>query len=494
MLDLNEIKILRSVEVSDQSNLIDGRHQTTDDRITVTSPIDGAPITTIPATQVRDVDAAVIAARAAYADGRWRKMPLAQRKAVLLRWADLIDAEALPLAVLGVRDNGTELAMALKAEPASCAQTIRYYAEAIDKVGGEIAPSADDRLGLIHRQPIGVIGVLTPWNFPLMIGAWKIGPALAMGNSVVLKPSESASLSLLRIATLALEAGLPSGVFNVVTGHGHEAGAALAGHDDVDALLFTGSGGTGRQLLMASAQSNLKPVYLELGGKSPNVIFDDTSDIEATCKAAIGAIFRNSGQTCVAGSRLLVQSGIKTEVLDRLVAMAESLRIGDPLDPANDIGAVHSHDQLKRNLDHVAAAQAAGVRLVTGGHSLHDAGSYMAPTIFDDVRPSDAIFRDEVFGPVLTVTTFDTEAEAIALANDSDLGLAAGVWTSNFDRANRMVRDLQAGVVHVNTYGGTDVTVPMGGVKQSGYGYDRSLRALDQVSHMKTAWMAVAPR
>lgn len=491
-MDINEIKSLRSDVIPPQSNLIDGQWRTADTRIDVISPIDGTVLTQISAGEGKDVNAAVAAARAAYADGRWRKMPPAKRKQILNDWAARIEAEALSIAVLGVRDNGTELSMALKAEPTSCAQTIRYYAEAIDKVGGEIAPTAPDRMGLIHREPIGVIGVLTPWNFPLMIGAWKIAPALAMGNSVVLKPSESASLSLLRIAELALEAGIPPGVFNVVTGHGHEAGAALAGHNGVDVLLFTGSGGTGRHLLTASAQSNLKPVYLELGGKSPNIIFDDTADLDAACKATIGAIFRNSGQTCVAGSRLLVQSSMKQQVVDQLVAQAEALRIGDPLDPANDVGAVHSQAQLERNLAHVANARGSGSKLVTGGQKLHEAGFYMAPTIFDDVAPTDSIFQEEVFGPVLTVTGFDTEAEALALANNSDLGLAAGVWTANFDRAHRMVREINAGVVHVNTYGGTDVTVPMGGVKQSGYGYDRSLRALDQVTHMKTAWMAVA--
>ena len=492
-MDVNDINKFRSLPVPTQSNLIDGRKTGAADRIDVISPIDGVAFTQIAAASGGDVDAAVAAARAAFDDGRWRAMAPGKRKAILNDWAALIDAEALSLAVLGVRDNGTELAMALKAEPTSCAQTIRYYAETIDKVGGEITPSGRDRMALIHREPIGVVGVLTPWNFPLMIGAWKIAPALAMGNSVVLKPSETASLSLLRIAELALEAGMPAGVFNVVTGHGHEAGAALAGHNDVDALLFTGSGGTGRRLLTASAQSNLKPVYLELGGKSPNIIFDDVADVDAACKAAIGAIFRNSGQTCVAGSRLLVHARIKEQVVESLVAQAEALRIGDPLDPTNDVGAVHSQAQLLRNLDHIAAAKAQGGKLVTGGHSLHDAGYYMAPTIFDDVAPTDAIFQEEIFGPVLTVTAFDTEAEAIALANDSSLGLAAGVWTANFDRAHRMVRDIQTGVVHVNTYGGTDVTVPMGGVKQSGYGYDRSLRALDQITHMKTAWMAISP-
>lgn len=490
-MEISDINRLRARPVPAQNNLIEGQDSPTDGRIEVSSPIDGKVLTDIAASQPSDVDAAVASARRAYADGRWRRMPPGKRRDVMAKWAALIEAEAQELAVLGVRDNGTELGMALKAEPASAAQTIRYYGEAIDKVGGEIVPTAEDKMCLVHRQPLGVVAVLVPWNFPMMIGAWKIAPAIAMGNSVVLKPSESASLSLRRMAELALDAGLPPGVLNVVTGYGHEAGAALAGHMDVNALLFTGSGRTGRHLLTASAQSNTKPVYLELGGKSPNIIFEDAPDLAAAAKAAVGAIFRNSGQVCVAGSRLLVANSVKDAVLDQIVSAAEALKVGDPLDPSNDIGAVHSEAQLAMNLAHVDKAKAAGAALVTGGTALHDEGYYMAPTIFDEVAPQSPLFQEEVFGPVLTVTSFETEEEALALANASDLGLAAGVWTSNLSRAHRMVREIEAGVVHVNTYGGTDHTIPMGGVKQSGYGYDRSLRALDQVSHMKSAVIAL---
>lgn len=490
-MNLNEINKIRARAVKPYHNLIDGKQHPTSGRIAVISPIDGQAFTDISASTAQDIDVAVASARQAFSDGRWCRMAPAKRRDIMIKWADLIAAEALELAVLGVRDNGTEIGMALKAEPGSAAQTIRYYAEAIDKVGGEVVPTADDKLCLVHRQPRGVIGALVPWNFPMMIGAWKIAPAIAMGNSVVLKPSETASLTLIRMAELALEAGLPPGVLNVVTGYGHDAGAALAGHMDVDALLFTGSGRTGRHLLGASAASNMKPVYLELGGKSPNIIFEDAPDLEAAAKAAVGAIFRNSGQTCVAGARLIVAASIKDKIVARIVRLAEALKIGDPLDPANDVGAVHSAAQLHINLSHIAAAKSTGAVLMTGGHALHDSGYYMAPTLFDNVAPENALFREEIFGPVLTVTSFDTEEEALALANASDLGLAAGVWTSNLSRAHRMIRAVQAGVVHVNTYGGTDHTIPMGGVKQSGYGYDRSLRALDQVSHMKAGLISL---
>ncbi len=490
-MDINEINRIRATQVNPAHNIVEGKQSPTTERINVVSPIDGQVFTEISASRAADVDMAVSSARKAYTDGRWRRMAPSKRRDVMNRWAQLIEAEAFPLAVLGVRDNGTEIAMALKAEPGSAAQTIRYYAEAIDKVGGEVIPTTEDKLCLVHREPLGVVAALVPWNFPMMIGAWKIAPAIAMGNSVVLKPSESASLTLIRMAELALEAGLPPGVLNVVTGYGHEAGAALAGHMDVDALLFTGSGGTGRHLLNASAASNMKPVYLELGGKSPNIVFADTPDLDVAAKAAVGAIFRNSGQTCVAGARLIAASSIKDQLLERIVSIAEALKIGDPLDPANDVGAVHSEAQLALNLSHVEKARSSGATLVTGGHALHEQGFYMAPTVFDAVAPTDALFREEVFGPVLTVTSFETEEEALALANASDLGLAAGVWTSDLSRAHRFVRDIQAGVVHVNTYGGTDHTIPMGGVKQSGYGYDRSLRALDQVTHMKSALIAL---
>lgn len=405
--------------------------------------------------------------------------------------ADRIEAEALELAVLGVRDNGTELAMALKAEPGSAAGTFRYYAEALDKVAGEIAPTAPDVLGLVHRMPVGVVGAIVPWNFPLMIGAWKLAPALAMGNSVVLKPAETASLSLLRLAQICAECGLPDGVLNVVTGSGAETGNALAHSMDVDVLAFTGSGPTGRRLLEASARSNLKRVYLELGGKSPNIVFADAPDLALAAKVSAMGIFRNSGQVCVAGSRLLVERSIHDEFVALLQREAEALRVGDPLAAGTQIGAVNSEAQMARNLSFMAGAEAEGGEIVTGGGRIleHTGGTYMAPTLVTGVRPEAALFREEVFGPVLAVTPFDTEAEALALANATDFGLASAVWTSNLSRAHRMVAGIRAGLVHVNTYGGADNTVPLGGVGQSGNGHDKSLHALEKYVDLKTAWI-----
>ena len=431
------------------------------------------------------------AARAAFEDGRWSRLAPAARKKVLHRIADRIEAEAVELAVLGVRDNGTEFNMALKAEPGSAAGTFRYYAEALDKVGGEIAPTAPDVLGLVHKAPVGVVGAIVPWNFPLMIGAWKLAPALAMGNSVVLKPAETASLSLLRLAQICADCGLPDGVLNVVTGSGAETGAALSMHMDVDVLTFTGSGGTGRRLLEASARSNLKRCYLELGGKSPNILFADAPDLKKAAKVSAAGIFRNSGQVCVAGSRLLVQADIHDEFVALLKAEAEALRVGDPLDLGTQIGAVNSEDQLARNLSFMDKVAPEGGEVITGGARIlaDTGGCYMAPTIVTGVSRDATLFQQEVFGPVLAVTKFETEEEALRLANATDFGLAAGVWTADLSRAHRMVGGIRAGVVHVNTYGGADNTVPLGGVGQSGNGHDKSLHALDKYVDLKTAWI-----
>lgn len=492
-LDQSVIDDLRTRTISPRSHFIDGRNVDASDgqRLDVISPIDGQILTTLARGTAADVDKAVASARRAFDNGVWATQPPAARKKVLTRLAELIEKEALALAVQGVRDNGTEISMAFKAESGSAAGTFRYYAEALDKIYGEIAPTEGRTLGLVHKEPVGVVGAILPWNFPLMIGAWKIAPALATGNSIVVKPAESASLSILRLAELAAEAGVPEGVFNVVTGKGSEVGEALALSMDVDILVFTGSGGVGRRLLEYSARSNLKRCYLELGGKSPNVVFADFEDLDHAAKVSAGGIFRNSGQVCVAGSRLLVERSIHDEFVDALCRHAGDLRVGDPLDLSSTVGAVHSQVQLEQDLRFVETALSEGADCALGGHRIlqETGGFYMEPTVMTNVVRNATLNQQEVFGPVLAVTSFETEAEAVDLANSTVYGLASGLWTSNLSRAHRMIRSIRAGVVHVNTYGGADGTVPLGGVGQSGNGHDKSLHALEKYVDLKTAWI-----
>jgi 4-(gamma-glutamylamino)butanal dehydrogenase len=493
IIDQAAIDALRDAPVSARKLFIAGQWTESDGGYSLesVSPLNGRPLATIAEATTPDVDRAVKAARLSFEKGVWSRAAPAERKKVLHRIADLIDKHTLELAVLGVRDNGTEISMALKAEPGSAAGTFRYYAEALDKVPGEIAPTADSVLALVHREPVGVVAAIVPWNFPLMIGAWKLAPALAAGNSVVLKPAELASLSLLRLAELCAEAGLPDGVLNVVTGRGAVTGEALAHHMDVDVLAFTGSGIVGRKLLQASALSNLKRVYLELGGKSPNIVFADAPNLDQAAKVSAAGIFRNAGQVCVAGSRLLVEKSIHHEFSVKLSAIAAQMRVGDPLDLKTESGAVTSAEQLAKNIGHVEKAVSEGASLATGGKRIleNTGGYFMAPTILNSVRPEMTIAQEEVFGPVLAVIPFADEAEALHIANGTKYGLASAVWTSNLSRAHRMVRSINAGVVHVNTYGGADNTVPLGGHRQSGNGHDKSLHALDKYVNLKTAWI-----
>lgn len=489
----DRINALREKIVPQQALFIDGKWVAAASGavLDVFSPLDGSRLTTIADAGAEDVARACYSARDAFEQGVWSRAAPAQRKKVLMKLAELIEAEALDLAVLGVRDNGTEIGMALKAEPASAAATFRYYAELVDKVYGEVAPTAENVLGLVHREPVGVVAAIVPWNFPLMIGAWKIAPALAAGNSVVLKPAETASLTLLRLAELAVQAGVPAGVLNVVTGRGPVAGEALGLSPEVDVLAFTGSGGVGRNLLEYSARSNLKRVYLELGGKSPNIVFADAPDLEKAAQVAAYGIFRNSGQVCIAGSRLLVEASIAESFGRRVAEIAQSMRLGDPLDLSTDAGAINSPAQLARNLGFVERARADGATVLTGGMQImtETGGWYMAPTVLADVRPEMDVAQNEVFGPVLAITPFETESDAVRIANGTDFALAAAVWTTDLSRAHRMVRRIHAGLVHVNTYGGSDLTVPLGGHRQSGNGHDKSTHALDKFTNLKSAWI-----
>lgn len=486
------IDALRNAPINPQKLLINGGwREGRGGNIATISPINGKAITTISAGTIDDVNDAVSAARLSFKSGVWSRSAPAFRKKILHNIADLLTEHALEVAVLGVRDNGTEINMALRGESESAAGTFRYYAEALDKVYGEVAPTDPNFLGMILHEPIGVVGAIVPWNFPLMIGAWKIAAALAAGNSVVLKPSEVASLTLLKLGEFAQQAGLPAGVLNIVTGKGSVVGAAMSEHMNIDVIGFTGSGGTGAKLMHASANSNMKQLFLELGGKSPNIIFSDTKNLQEAAKVSAAGIFRNSGEVCIAGSRLLVERSILEEFTETMINIANSYVVGDPLDLHSQIGAVTNHDQLMSDLDFVNCATKEGAQLLAGGSRLHkeSGGYYMQPTILGKVTSDMKIFQNEVFGPVLTITGFDSEEEALQLANSTKFGLSSGVWTADLSRAHKMIRGLQAGVVHVNTYGGADGTVPLGGVKQSGNASDKSLHAMYKYTNLKTAWI-----
>ena len=472
---------------------IDGTHRAalsgaTFQKIT---PIDGSTLVEVAACDERDVEVAVASARTAFESQVWSGRAPVQRKRILQRFAALIRQHRDELALLETLDMGKPIRDSLQVDVPSTARCIDWYAEAVDKIYGEVAPTGQGALATITREPVGVVAAIVPWNFPLIMAAWKIGPILAAGNSLILKPSEKSPLSAVRLAELAIEAGLPPGVFNVLPGYGGTAGKALASSMGVDAVAFTGSTATGKLVMEYAARSNLKRVGLECGGKSANIILADCADLDLAAQSAAEAIFFNQGQMCSAGSRLLVQRSIAEALLERVMAHAQKYVPGDPLDPATRLGALVDQAQLQRVQGYVESGLAEGATLALGGSRARESsgGFYLEPTIFTAVHPQMRIAREEIFGPVLSCLVFDDPQEAVNIANDTDYGLAAAVWSRDLGRAHRIARALRAGTVYVNCYDADDITVPFGGFKQSGLGRDKSLHAFDKYTELKTTWI-----
>lgn len=457
------------------------------------SPIDGHCLARVASCDQQDADLAVRNARTTFESGIWSALAPAQRKTILLRLADLMEAHRDELALLETLDMGKPIRFSLSVDVNNAARAIRWSAEAVDKIYDEIAPTAANEIGMITREPVGVVAAIVPWNFPLMMACWKLGPALAAGNSVILKPSEKSPLSAIRLGELALEAGLPPGVLNVLPGFGHTVGKALALHMDVDTLVFTGSTQVAKQLMVYAGQSNMKRVWLEAGGKSPNIIFADAPDLDAAAQAAAQAIAFNQGEVCTAGTRLLVEASIKDDLIQRVVNALKAWQPGHPLDPATTCGAIVDETQLERIIQYIEAGQQEGAQLVCGGtQALKDSGGlFIEPTIFDQVDNQMSIAQEEIFGPVLSVITFKTTEEAIAIANDTIYGLAAALWTADISKAHKTAKALRAGSVWINHYDGGDMTAPFGGFKQSGNGRDKSLHAFDKYTELKTTWLTL---
>jgi 4-(gamma-glutamylamino)butanal dehydrogenase len=458
------------------------------------NPATGRPITTVAAGGAEDVDDAVRAARRSFDDGRWSRQAPADRKKVLLQFADALEAHADELATLDALEGGKPITDARDVDLPDTVKTVRWYAEAIDKLFDAVAPTGPDALGLIVREPIGVVGAVVPWNFPILMAAWKVAPALAAGNSMVVKPSRLTSLSAIRMAELAAEAGVPDGVLNVVPGPGGSAGAALGRHMDVDMVTFTGSTEVGRLFLRYSAESNLKEVTLECGGKSPQVVLADPPDLDLVAEQVLFAALMNQAENCSCGSRLIVHRSVQEPLLERVLAKLPEWTVGDPMDPETRIGPMVEPPQLEKVLGYIKAGRDEGAEVVAGGNRILEetGGWFVAPTIFTGVRNSMRIAQEEIFGPVLSTITFDTEEEGIRLANETPYGLAASVYTRDLDAAFRVSRAIRAGTVGINAYSEGDITTPFGGYKQSGFGgRDKGLEALEQYTEKKTIWVTL---
>ncbi|HEY5558645.1 MAG TPA: aldehyde dehydrogenase [Steroidobacteraceae bacterium] len=455
------------------------------------NPATGKLLAQVASCDAADVEQAVVSARRAFEAGHWSRRAPAARKKVLLRYAELIRKHREELALTETLDMGKPITDSLKIDIPAAANCIAWYAEAIDKIYDEIAPTSHDSLALITREPAGVVGAIVPWNFPLLMACWKLSPALATGNSVVLKPSEKSPLTALRVAELAIEAGLPEGVLNVVPGFGYTAGEALAMHMDVDCVAFTGSTRVGKLMLEYAGRSNMKRVWLECGGKAPNVVMGDVADLDRAANAAAYGIFFNQGEMCSAASRLVVHESVRDALLEKIVEIGRTMTPGDPLDPKTRLGAIVDQVQLNTVMNFIESGCRDGAKLRMGGNRVREesGGYFVEPTVFDNVTMQMKIAREEIFGPVLSAITFRDIDEAVRIANDVSYGLTAAVWSRDITTAHRVAKSLRAGTVYVNCYDADDITVPFGGFKQSGNGRDKSLHAMDKYTELKTTWI-----
>ncbi len=486
--------IARSVRFCRKA-LIDGAFMdsASGDSFATENPATGKKLAEISACGASDVDRAVAAARRAFDDGRWSKMAPAARKSILLKFSELILKHHDELTVLEVLDSGRPIHDIGSVDVEETAKCIAWHAEASDKLEDSMTAAGPSNLGMVIREPIGVVGAIIPWNFPLLMAAWKLGPILATGNTVVLKPAKLTSLSMLRMAEIAMEAGIPDGVLNVLPGSGTTVGEAIAKHPDVDLITFTGSTEVGRKLLEYSGQSNLKRVLMELGGKNPCVVMPDIADIDAAAEGAVAAVFWNMGENCSSNSRLIVHAAVKDRFMAKVLEKTAQWKTGNPMDPQYRLGSMIEKRHMESVLGHIERGLKEGASLVLGGKRIlaETGGWYIEPTIFDGVTSDMSLAREEIFGPVLSVLTCRSEEEAIRMANDTVYGLHASVWSDNIDQVFRLSRGIRAGTISVNCFSEGDLTTPFGGYKQSGFfGRDKSVWANKQYTEIKTIWTA----
>lgn len=487
LLTLGEYQAIAANIDFPRSPFIDGKfHAGSGPRLETVNPATGEVICEIATCNQDDVNLAVAKARESFEQGRWSKLHPSERKDVLIRLCKLLTRNRRELAVMECLDSGKPIRDCETIDLPETIHTIKWHAEAIDKIYDQTAPSGDDAIAMIVREPVGVVAAILPWNFPLLMMAWKIGPALAAGNSVIVKPAEQTSMTALRVAELAMEAGIPRGVLQVLPGDGPTAGAPLGLHLDVDMVSFTGSTDTGRLFLKYAADSNLKKVVLECGGKNPAIVLEDAEELDLVAGHVVNAAFWNMGENCSANSRLIVHKDIKDDLMERIVARTRDWKTGDPLDPSNHLGALIDSGHCEKVSGYLEGG-AASARVVAGGESR---GNFIEPTIFDDVKRNDPLARDEIFGPILSVLAVSSFEEAIELANQTDYGLTASIFTANAKKALRAARSLRAGTITVNSYGEGDISTPFGGYKQSGFGgRDNGIHAHDQYTELKTIWV-----